>query len=68
MKLSPFFEGDDTSAGNLTADLTIDVGAGSGDGIEKLDFGTAFDAELAAGNFTKNFTVAANDEVAGTID
>ena len=68
VELGAFFEGDGAGAGDLAADLAVDGGGGGGDGIEELDAGAFFDAEMAALDGADDFAVAADDEIAGAFD
>ncbi len=68
LELGLFFQNDGTGARKLAANIAVDVGAGRRDGIEKFDSRAAFDAQFAAFHFAEDFSVAADDEVAGAID
>lgn len=68
VKLGSFFKSDRTGAGNLAAHLAIDSGAGSGDGMQKLDARALLYTKLAAANRTADLATTANDQVSGAID
>lgn len=68
MEMCSFFESHGTRAANLTADVAVDPSTAGGDGIEELDAGPFFDSELTAMNGAHDFTMTADDQVAGAFD
>ena len=68
MELGAFFKNDGPGAGDIAEDLAVDEGGGGGDRAKKLDAGTFFDAEIPAEDFSDDFPVAADDQVARAFD
>lgn len=68
MEVGTLFEGDGTCAGDLAANLAVDVSGGGLDGIEKLDPCAFFNPQAAAEDGTADFAVAADDEISGAFD
>lgn len=64
LEVGALLKGDRSGAENLAPDLTVDVGGGCVDGIEKLDSSTLFHPQVLAVHLADDFTMAADDEVA----
>jgi len=66
--MGALFKSDGTGAGNLPADVAINEGGNSGDGVEELDSCAFFHPEVPAVHFTDDFSMAADDQISAAFD